>query len=234
VTIPADTSRPRSKSSALLPRCLRPHRALNQKAPLCVNITACDARRTPPPSPMKARQSSEGLAHFSRAFQPWHATPLTRFGGCAFETPVCQRAALTGDLQPIGGPRWRFLRLRVLSFRRPEGAATRQPRATPWVSIHPPSPSPVRAQQGRGSLNIHSPRAVRRASALASLVRRPTPSCGSRVSCCALTGRRILRGSWVPRALPWAVMSLPLRGEMQIAQHQNWRFGLVKKARKLH
>jgi hypothetical protein len=36
-----------------------------------------------------------------------------------------------------------------------------------------------------------------------------------------------------PRAMPWAGMSLPLRGGMQIAQHKNSRFRLVRTGRTL-
>ena len=44
-------------------------------------------------------------------------------------------------------PRWRFLVLRIFA-RRPEGAATNQPRATPWDCADHPRSSPERARQG--------------------------------------------------------------------------------------
>jgi hypothetical protein len=53
---------------------------------------------------------------------------------------------------------------------------------------------------------------------------------GPQASCCALSGRDLGR-SRLPRAMPWAVMSLPRWGEFQRAQHQNLRLRLVESRR---
>jgi hypothetical protein len=44
---------------------------------------------------------------------------------------------------------------------------------------------------------------------------------------CALTGHRLTTPR-VPRALPWAMFSWPLRGCRENARHQDWRFSLAR------
>ena len=102
------------------------------------------------------------------------------------------------------GARWRFLELRCLtglatktSIVCPERAKTYQPRATPWGRDSIQDLCPERAQQSNGGI-----------TAIAELYR-PFRAWGC-------------FSNPLPRALPWADMSLPLRGE-QTAQLQNWR-----------
>jgi hypothetical protein len=62
--------------------------------------------------------------------------------------PTRQRGDRRGRaLATAGAPRWRVLVLRYFALR-PEGAATKQPRATPWEEyVNRECPSPERAKQ---------------------------------------------------------------------------------------
>jgi hypothetical protein len=66
----------------------------------------------------------------------------------------------------------------------PEGAKTGKPRATPWDAVRECNGRPERAKQGRAATR-----------------------------CFALSGRSTNCGVLKPRALPWADMFPPLRGE---------------------
>jgi hypothetical protein len=84
----------------------------------------------------------------------------------------------------------RVLMLRLLG-RRPEGAVTNQPRATPWDHVQQPGPSTESAIQNSvlgGTASSQEPRIVAPFQGIPFL------------------------GIPVPRALPWAGMLFPLRG----------------------
>ena len=86
----------------------------------------------------------------------------------------------------------------ALSVLRPEGAATNQPRASPWdPGDHPPSP----ALKGRHT----------------------EAGAGKERACTALSGLAIGGNPHRPRAVPWADLWLPLRGEISQAPLQNAR-----------
>src|SRR5437867_10788982 len=94
----------------------------------------------------------------------------------------------------------------VLSVLRPEGAATNQPRASPWDPGDPP-PSP--ALNGRHT----------------------EAGAGKERAWTALSGLAVGGNPHHPRAVPWADLWRPLRGEISQAQLQNWRVGFVWRVR---
>ena len=124
-------------------------------------------------------------------------------------------------------PRLRFLKLRFFSV-----ALKGQPHTSPGHRPGYRAAAPeLQALKGRnrvvGRRMVEDSRAPQGRWIL-WLIARPDALRGR--SCYALTGRGILVSIVDPRALPWAVMSLPRWGEIQIAQHQNLRFGLVKRS----
>ena len=100
---------------------------------------------------------------------------------------------------------------------RPEGAATNQPRATPWGPDNDPDPpSPERAQPGQ------VPSLLSR-----SLAKDHREILRDRVPCLALSGRGSFTRVSVPRALPWADLWLPLRGGTKQQRIPDRRVGFV-------
>jgi hypothetical protein len=117
-------------------------------------------------------------------------------GGTARSGPILTRRASDGssssDTAGTGSIPTRRASFDVApSGRRPEGPVTNQPRASPWDQVQQLRPSPERAKQNSV---FHRGSDVVRAE-----------------NCGALSGMRFL-GIPVPRAMPWADMSFPLRG----------------------